>query len=121
MLGTTIFQQENLNQKTGKIQHPLQHEHGDRQHGMQSDRVGEHGILRAILRYMDDLPEKTLPEAQERNTARVKLTPREQESCTVREATDPLAEGNHLLEKRVRQARPPTTPRTAAGRHRVVS
>ena len=69
------------------------------------------------MKNMDHLPEETLMEAQESNTALVQLTPRVQESCAVPEATDPLAEGNLSLERRVkeRRARPPTTARAAAG------
>ena len=44
------------------------------------------GILLAIMKYMDDLPEKTLFEAQVSNTSQVKLTPRQPERCTVPEA-----------------------------------
>ena len=72
---------------------------------------------------MDDLPEKTLIEAQESNTAQVKLPPGEPKSFAVPEANDPLAEGNHLLENRekARRARPPTIARTAAEGHPVLS
>ena len=54
-------------------------------------------ILIAVMKYMDGLPEQTLIDAQESNTAQVKLTARERESCTVPEGTDSLAEGNKPL------------------------
>ena len=65
----------------------------------------------------------TLIEAQESNTAQVKLTPREPQSFAFPEANDPLAEGSLLQEDRekARRARPPTTARTAAEGHPVLS
>ena len=70
---------------------------------------------------MDDLLEKSFIETLESNSAHVKQTTREQESCTVLEATDPLAEGNLLLEKRENKgghAHPrPRTPRAQTSRH----
>ena len=50
------------------------------------------------MKYMDDLPEEILIEAKQSNTVQVKQ-PREQESCTVPEAKDPLAEGSLLLDQ----------------------
>ena len=80
-------------------------------------------ILLAIMKCVDDFPEKTLIEAQLSNTAQVKRTPREQESCTVPEATDPLAERNLLLGKRKKKEGTSTHDRTNGqpGRHSVLS
>ena len=49
-------------------------------------------IFIAVMKYLDDLPVKTLIEAQESNTAQSKLTPHVRDICAVLEATDPFAE-----------------------------
>ena len=74
----------------------------DRQHHLQTDRVGVNHlcILVAVMKYMDDLQEKSVVEAQESNNAQVKLTPRVHYSCEVPEATGPPAVGHLLLEQR---------------------
>ena len=51
------------------------------------------------MKYMDDLLEKTLIEAQKSNSTQVKLTPREEVCCPVPEADDPLEEGNHFARR----------------------
>ena len=57
---------------------------------------------------MDDLPGKTLIEAKKSKAAKVPLTIRDQDSCTVPEWSN--------NEMKRRRARPLTTARTSAGR-----
>ena len=72
-------------------------------------------ILFAIMKYMDDLSEKTLIEAKENNSAQVKLTPREQVSCTVPEVNDPF-QGWYLLFKQREKRSARQTERTTRQR-----
>ena len=60
-------------------------------------------ILLAITEYMDDLLQKTLTEAQDISGTQVKLTSREEVSCPVIEADDPLADGHLLLDPKKRE------------------
>ena len=122
--GTTIVEQETLKQKEGNVNI---HFNASTEIIIMIckliESVSHCCILFAVMKYMDDLLEKTIIEAQESNSTHVKLTPREEVCCLVPEADDPLAKklfcskmvtkrGEHVL---------PTTARTAAGRHFVLS
>ena len=80
----------------GKIKHPVP---GDRQHDLQPDR-GKPPQYPHRRHEAHRLPAWKTIEAQESNISQVRFTPRVLESCTVPEATDPLAEGTKLLEQR---------------------
>ena len=86
--------------------------------------VNQPSLHAPVMKCMDNLPEETFIEAQERSTVQVKLVPRRvQESCAVPEATDspcmeqPLARTT----RRKMMARLPTTAPTAAAGHSVIS
>ena len=88
--GTTIFEQETVKQKKGKesIHSNASMETANRMFKL-IESVTFLCILLVVMKYMDDLPEETLIEAQESNTAQVKPTPRVRESCACSRSNRP--------------------------------